>query len=322
MNKQEVGQSRDGLVSIVVPIYNEERNISLLYEKLAAQTSFVWEAIMVNDGSHDGSYDELKTIAQKDQRVKVINLRGNYGQTAAMAAGFDFAQGAVIIPMDADLQNDPADIPRLLEKLFAGYDVVSGWRKNRWRDKRFSRRLPSAAANWLISRTTGVRLHDYGCTLKAYRRDILRDVKIYGEMHRFIPAFAARQGARVTEIAVIDHPRQYGQTKYGLGRTFRVLFDLIAVKFLIGYATKPMHFFGRVAITSFSVSLVAFLLAFYFKFVLLISFISTPLPLLTALFLILGVQFLLMGLVAEMLTRNYYESSGKKIYNIKEKINF
>src|SRR3989344_1042784 len=227
-------------LSLVVPIFNEEQNLPLLYEKLRALTQYEWEAIMVNDGSRDGSLGVLRGLAHGDRRVKIIDLRKNYGQTAAMAAGFDHAHGEIVIPIDADLQNDPADIPLLLAKLNDGFDVVSGWRKGRWQDRKMTRRLPSAAANWLISKTTGVVLHDYGCTLKAYRQEILKDVKLYGEMHRFIPAFAAWQGARVAEVVVGDHPRKFGKTNYNSSRTLRVMLDLITVKFIIGYATKPM----------------------------------------------------------------------------------
>jgi glycosyltransferase involved in cell wall biosynthesis len=277
--------------------------------------------IMVNDGSSDGSRDRLREIASRDSRVKVIQLRRNYGQTAAMAAGFDFAKGDVVVPMDADLQNDPEDIPQLLSILAEGYDVVSGWRKERWQDKRISRKLPSLLANILISRVTGTTLHDYGCTLKAYRRTVLNDVKLYGEMHRYIPAFAAWQGARVTEVPVRYHKRRFGKTKYGMSRIFRVMLDLVTVKFLIGYSTKPMHFFGRFGVWSLIVSALAGGMAIHWKIFYNTSLISTPLPLFAALFFIVGVQLILMGLVAEMMTRNYYETSGRPIYNIKDTIN-
>lgn len=312
---------QENRLSLVVPIYNEEQNIPLFYEKLM-KLSYTWEAIMVDDGSTDRSMQELEKLAASDTRVKVIRLRRNYGQTAAMAAGFEHATGDIVIPLDADLQNDPADIPQLLDKIAEGYDVVSGWRKNRWRKNTLSRRLPSMLANALISGVTGVRLHDYGCTLKAYRREILKDVRLYGEMHRFVPAFAAWQGARVTEVVVTDHERQFGTTKYGMGRILRVMLDLITVKFLIGYSTKPMHFFGRAGLASFVVSGIATIIAVYWKVTGEKSFIQTPMPLFAALFFIVGVQFFLMGLVAEMMTRNYYENSGKPIYNIKTKINF
>lgn len=308
-------------ISLVIPIHNEEKNIPLLIEAISKLAGFEWEAVLVDDGSTDGSFRELADAAQRDPRIRVIRLRRNYGQTAAMAAGFDHATNSVIVSLDADLQNDPQDIPKLLEKMDDGYDVVSGWRKNRWQDKRLSRRLPSIAANLLISKTTGTYLHDYGCTLKAYRREILRDVRLYGEMHRFIPAFAAAQGARVAEVVVSDHERMFGKTSYGMGRIFRVMLDLVTVKFLIGYSTKPMHFFGRIGFLSLAVSILAGLMALYWKFILKTSLISTPLPLMSALFFIVGIQFFLMGLVAEMMTRNYYENSGKPIYNIKTKIN-
>lgn len=316
----ELGEKKH-LLSLVVPVYNEEQNIPLLVEALKAIDGYEWEAILVDDGSTDGSFSELEKAAGRNPLIKVIRLRRNYGQTAAMAAGFDFASGDIVISLDADLQNDPKDIPALLAKIDEGYDVVSGWRKNRWHDKKLSRRLPSVFANALISKTTGTYLHDYGCTLKAYRRDILQDVRLYGEMHRYIPAFAAWQGARVAEVVVTDHDRKFGKTKYGMGRIFRVMLDLITVKFLIGYSTKPMHFFGRIGFFSFCVSLLAALMAFYWKFVLDTSLISTPLPLFSALFFIVGIQFFLMGLVAEMMTRNYYENSGKPIYNIKQTLN-
>ncbi len=309
------------LISIVVPIYNEEENIPFLYEKILASQGFPWEIIMVNDGSSDASLDRLRELAPRDRRVKVINLRRNYGQTAAMAAGFDFAKGDVIVPMDADLQNDPEDIPQLLALLAQGYDVVSGWRKERWQDKRLSRKIPSLLANILISKITGTTLHDYGCTLKAYRHTVLKDVKLYGEMHRYIPAFAAWQGARVTEIPVRYHKRRFGKTKYGMSRIFRVILDLVTVKFLIGYSTKPMHFFGKFGVWSLIVSGIAGGLAIDWKIFDNTSLISTPLPLFAALFFIVGVQLILMGLVAEMMTRNYYETSGRPIYNIKDTLN-
>ncbi len=319
--QEPLNKEKFQLISIVVPIYNEEESIHLLYDKIREQNAFDWEIIMVNDGSTDASADRLRELAEKDARVKVINLRRNYGQTAAMAAGFNFAHGDVVVPLDADLQNDPSDIPQLLSVLAEGYDVVSGWRKERWQDKRLSRKLPSLLANILISRITGTTLHDYGCTLKAYRRTVLNDVKLYGEMHRYIPAFAAWQGARVTEIPVHYHKRRFGKTKYGMSRIFRVILDLVTVKFLIGYSTKPMHFFGKFGVWSLIVSAVAGGLAIDWKIYYGTSLISTPLPLFAALFFIVGVQLILMGLVAEMMTRNYYETSGRPIYNVKDTLN-
>ncbi len=307
-------------VSLVIPIYNEEESLQILCEKLKT-LSLDWEAIMVNDGSADKSPSILKELAKTDQRIKVISFNRNYGQTAALAAGFQAASAPVIIPLDADLQNDPADIPMLLAKMSEGYDVVSGWRKNR-QDKSLSRILPSRIANWLISRITGVKLHDYGCTLKAYKAEIIKEVRLYGEMHRFIPAYAAWHGAKVTEVVVNHHPRQFGQTKYGISRTFRVILDLLTVKFLTSYSTKPMHFFGTAGFMSIGLSFITGLWALVLKILGIRSFSSTPLLLITLIFFMLGVQFILMGLLAEMLMRNYYEHKDKQIYSIKEKINF
>ncbi len=307
-------------VSLIIPIYNEEENLKILAEKILALSGFEWEAIFVDDGSRDSSFEILKMQAKADPRFKVISFRKNYGQTAAMSAGFDVAQGEVIVPLDGDLQNDPADILKLLEKINEGYDVVSGWRKNR-KDKTFSRKLPSFIANWLISQITKVYLHDYGCSLKAYRREILSEVRLYGEMHRFIPAYAAWHGAKVTEIPVNHFPRIHGKTKYGIGRTLRVVLDLLTVKFLISYSTKPMHFFGKTGIWSMLISFVAVLAALWFKFFGGKTLIQTPLPLIAVMFFLLGIQFILMGLIAEMLTRIYYESGKRTVYNIKEKIN-
>ena len=307
-------------ISIVIPIYNEEESLGHLYNKLKELEGFEWEAICVNDGSKDKSIEILREIASRDPRIKVINFIKNYGQTPAMAAGFQQAKYPVVVPMDADLQNDPADIPQLLDKMDKGYDVVSGWRKNR-QDKAISRILPSKMANWMISYITGVKLHDYGCTLKAYKREIIQGIKLYGEMHRFIPAYAAWHGAKVTEIVVNHHPRQYGQAKYGIARTFKVVLDLLVVKFLMDYSTRPMHFFGKAGFWSFLVSFLAVVLALYFKFFSDKSLIQTPLPLLAALFFIVGAQFILMGILAEMMTRHYHEGLDRTIYKIKNKIN-
>ncbi|MEK7486331.1 MAG: glycosyltransferase family 2 protein [Planctomycetota bacterium] len=307
-------------ISIVIPIFNEEGNIKPLYEKLKEQSGYEWEAILINDGSSDQSFPLMKEISAQDERIKIIDFRKNYGQTTALSAGFDFASGEVIIPMDGDLQNDPENIPQLLEKINQGYDVVSGWRKDR-KDPFFSRRLPSILANTLISKITKIKLHDYGCSLKAYRKAILKDVRLYGEMHRFIPAYAAWHGASVTEVVVTHYSRHQGKSKYGLGRTFKVVLDLLTVKFLTNYLTKPMHFFGSIAIGCVFVSFASAFLAFYFKFTGEKTLIQTPLPLFSAFFFMIAIQFLLMGLIAEMLTRIYYEGMGKPIYIIKEKIN-
>lgn len=308
-------------VSIIIPVYNEEDNLELLVAKLQALTDFEWEAIFVNDGSRDQSGAILDELAQKESRVKVIHFLRNYGQTAAMAAGFSYAQYDVVVPLDADLQNDPADIVHLLAKMAKGYDVVSGWRKNR-QDATWTRVWPSNLANSIISRITGVKLHDYGCTLKAYKKEVIQEIRLYGEMHRFIPAYAAWHGAKVAEIEVKHHPRIHGQTKYGLGKTFRVILDLLVVKFLMDYSTRPIHFFGLAGFYSLLVSFVAGSIAVYLRLADIRHFSATPLPLFTAIFFLLGIQFILMGLLAEMIMRHSYEGQNKTTYKIKSKINF
>lgn len=274
----------------------------------------------MDDGSTDGSLRELKTLAKKDSKVKVIAFKRNYGQTAAMQAGIDLASNDIIIPIDADLQNDPCDIPRLLEKLEQGYDIVSGWRKNR-KDARFRRNFVSSVANRLISWISGVSLHDYGCSLKAYRRDVIKGVTLYGEMHRFIPIYAKWQGGKVTEIPVKHHERKHGVSKYGLERTIKVVLDLIVVKFLHGYFTKPIYLFGGLGFISLILSGFTGLLAVCLKFFGNTSFIQTPLPLLTVMFFLAGIMGILMGLLAEMLTRTYFESQQRQVYAIREKVN-
>ncbi|HJZ12420.1 MAG TPA: glycosyltransferase, partial [Acidobacteriota bacterium] len=253
--------------------------------------------------------------------VHVLALRRNYGQTAAMAAGIDAARGKVLIPMDADLQNDPADITRLLEKLDEGYDVVSGWRRNR-QDKLITRKIPSMIANKLISWIGGVPLHDYGCSLKAYRRESLEDVRLYGEMHRFIPIYASWAGARVSEIPVEHHARKMGKSKYGLSRTLKVIFDLMTIKFMASYQTKPIYVFGSFGMLAFTVSLLSGLYAVFLKLFHKADFVQTPLPILAVVMFAVGIQFLLMGLLAEMLVRTYHESQAKSIYSVREKIGF
>ncbi len=310
-------------LSIILPIYNEEENIEKCFfelKSLLTRLNFDYEIIAVNDGSIDKSGSILKRLAQSEQQLKIIDFRRNYGQTAALFAGFNNSTGDILIPMDADLQNDPADISRLLEKINNGYDLVSGWRKDR-KDK-LIRKIPSWVANWLISKVTGVKLHDYGCTLKAYRRDIIQDIKFYGEMHRFMPAYAALQGAKIIEMPVNHRPRVAGVSKYGFSRIFKVALDLITVKFLMSYLSKPMHFFGKVGIYSLLASFFAGLGALYLRFFQGISFISTPLPLLVVFLAFVGVQFILMGLLAEILIRIYYDSKGRGSYTIKDKINF
>src|SRR6476619_6603886 len=299
-------------ISVFLPVFNEEPNLLPLHAKLNEALKTLGrsaEIIYVDDGSTDGSLRILREIADLDPRVRVVALRRNYGQTAAMAAGIDAAKGKVLIPMDADLQNDPADIGRLLEKLDEGYDVVSGWRKNR-KDKMVTRKIPSMIANRLISWIGGVPLHDYGCSLKAYRRESLADVRLYGEMHRFIPIYAAWAGARVTEIPVAHHARTMGKSKYGLSRTLKVVFDLVTIKFMASYHTKPLYVFGAFGMLAFFISMVAGVWAVVLKIAKDTSFILTPLPIIAVVMFAVGVQFLLMGLLAEMLVRTYHESQA------------
>jgi glycosyltransferase involved in cell wall biosynthesis len=316
------GEGETPAISVFLPVYNEEPNLRPLHAKMdeaLAKLGRTAEIIYVDDGSTDGSLEVLRELAQRDSRVRVVALRRNYGQTAAMAAGIDAAKGLVLIPMDADLQNDPADIIRLLNKLDEGYDVVSGWRKNR-QDKLITRKLPSMLANRLISWIGGVPLHDYGCSLKAYRRESLEDVRLYGEMHRFIPIYASWAGARVTEIPVEHHPRTMGKSKYGLSRTLKVVFDLMTIKFMASYQTKPIYVFGTVGMLCFTISVLAGLYALFLKLFHKADFVQTPLPILAIVMFAVGVQFLLMGLLAEMLVRTYHESQAKRIYAVRETI--
>ncbi len=313
-------------LSIFLPVYNEEENLERLNRKIFAAMAALghsFEVIYVDDGSSDRSLELLKRFAAEDRRVKVIGFRRNYGQTAAMAAGIDAARGEILIPMDADLQNDPADIVRLLAKLDEGYDVVSGWRKDR-QDAFITRTFPSRIANGLISRIGGVPLHDYGCSLKAYRREVLKDVNLYGEMHRFIPIYAAWAGGRVTEIPVAHYPRTAGQSKYGLSRTIKVVFDLVTIKFMASYMTKPIYVFGWAGVLAFAISVFSAVFACLMKFASWpkhADFIQTPLPVLAMVMLVLGIQLFLMGLIAEMLVRTYHESQNKPIYTVKTKVN-
>ncbi|MGE3258587.1 MAG: glycosyltransferase family 2 protein [Geobacter sp.] len=310
-------------LSVVIPIYYEEENIRPLYDAVTAvlePTGLSYEIITVDDGSGDGSFAVLKELALTDKRVRVIRFRRNFGQTAAMAAGFEASRGAVIIPMDGDLQNDPADIPLLLEKIREGYDVVSGWRKDR-QDAFINRTLPSRIANGLISRMTGVHLHDYGCTLKAYRREVLEGIGLYGEMHRFVPALASRVGAKVTELAVRHHPRLHGQSKYGISRTMRVVLDLITVRFLLSYATKPIQLFGKWGIYAVLLSFVTGGATLWMKLFNDYSMNRNPLLILTAFLLFMGVQFIALGLLGELNARTWYESQGKPVYTVRERLN-
>lgn len=306
-------------VSIVVPLYNEEDNVPILHERLKEVLDNLdteYEIIYVDDGSIDRTLNLLEEIQKKDKNVMVLSLRRNFGQTAAFAAGFDFARGDIVITMDGDLQNDPKDIPRLLDAI-KNYDLVSGWRKKR-KDTFLTRRLPSMIANWLISRVTGVRLHDYGCSLKAYRRDVVKNLRLYGEMHRFIPAVASWYGVRVSEIETTHHPRLRGKSKYGISRTIKVLLDLITVKFLQSFSTKPMQFFGPMGIIFGIAGVCISLYLSIEKLFRGINIGGRPLLLLGALLIIVGVQFVGMGLLGEMLVRVYHESQKKPIYAIKK----
>ena len=309
--------------SIVVPIYNEQDNINELYRAITTaldRSDPDYEIIMVDDGSTDGSFKALEQLSVQDRRLKVIRLRRNFGQTAAMSAGFDAAQGDVIIPMDGDLQNDPADIPRLIEKLNEGYDVVSGWRKHR-KDTFITRKMPSMLANWLISNLTNVHLHDYGCTLKAYRREVLDGINLYGEMHRFVPALASQFGAKVTELAVNHNPRLHGVSKYGISRTLRVILDLMTVKFLLAYSTKPIQLFGKWGAYTLLAGIGSGCMTLYMKLFDNISMNRNPLLILTAFLLFMGIQFIVLGLLGELNARTYYEAQGKPIYVVRDKIN-
>lgn len=310
-------------ISLFLPVLNEEPNLVPLHLKIdeaLARLGRTAEIIYVDDGSTDGSLAVLRDIAARDPRVRVIGLRRNYGQTAAMAAGIDAAHGKILIPMDADLQNDPADIERLLAKLDEGFDVVSGWRKER-QDKMVSRKIPSMIANRIISFIGGVKLHDYGCSLKAYRREFLKEVKLYGEMHRFIPIYASWVGAKVTEIPVTHHPRTMGVSKYGLSRTFKVMLDLMTIKFMASYHTKPIYVFGIFGFGSFLISFIAGAWALLRK-IMGESFIRNPLLIIAIVMFAVGLQFILMGLLAEMLVRTYHESQAKPIYAVRERVGF
>ncbi len=306
-------------VSIVIPVYEEEESLPLLYKSIKDVMEGCgrdYEIIFIDDGSRDRSLSVLEDIQKKDGRVVVVSFRRNFGQTAAMAAGFEYANKDIIVTMDADLQNDPNDIPKLLDKI-KDYDVVSGWRKDR-KDKFITRRLPSMAANYLISRTTGVRLHDYGCTLKAYRKEVIKNVRLYGEMHRFIPAIASWVGASIAEVETTHHPRKYGRSKYGISRTIRVFLDLITVRFLQSFSTRPIQAFGPGGLV---LGLAGFLISVYLSFEKIFlgqDIGGRPLLFLAVLLMILGVQLVVMGLLGEMLARVYHESQGKPIFTVKK----
>jgi glycosyltransferase involved in cell wall biosynthesis len=323
---QSVAERRDDTapeLSVVVPVYDEEANVEPLYASLVRaldELGRTYEIVVVDDGSRDGTYAKLAPLAARDPRLKVVQLRRNYGQTAAMAAGFDHARGEVLVPMDGDLQNDPADIGRLLEKLDEGYDVVSGWRKDR--QDSFTRRLPSRIANWLIGRVTGVRLHDYGCTLKAYRAEIVRETRLYGEMHRFLPALAHEAGARITEIPVGHHARTAGKSKYGLSRTLKVLLDLLTVKFLSVWSTKPSYLFGGFGSILCLAGIGFVTWTAYEKIVNGIYVYRQPSLIVGVFLFTIGLNLILLGLLAELIVRTHHETQDRRVYLVREKKNF
>lgn len=309
-------------LSVLIPVFNEEENVSPLFDRLIIaleKTGRPYEVIFIDDGSSDGTLEILLDISRKNPNIKIISFSRNFGQTAALSAGIDFSKGEILIPMDGDLQNNPEDILPLLQKLEEGYDVVSGWRKSR-KDPFLTRRIPSMIANKIISFIGGVYLHDYGCTLKAYKRDILKNIRLYGEMHRFIPIYAQWIGARVSEIPVSHFPRRSGSSKYGMSRVFKVILDLMVIKFLLSYSQKPIYVFGGMGLLMMLGALISGGYAIYLKIFKQVSLILTPLPLLCALLLLLGFLSILMGFLAEILTRTYYESQGKPTYQIKEVI--
>ena len=308
------------MISIVIPIYNEEANIDKLTKSiLTALSDIEYEVLFINDGSTDNSEKEIQEKIKSNSHIKLINLRRNYGQTAAMQAGFDHSKGEIIIPMDGDLQNDPKDIPMLIDKINEGYDVVSGWRKTRL-DKKYTRIIPSKIANMLISKISGIHLHDYGCTLKAYRKEILDEIKLYGEMHRFIPIYASWEGAKVTEVAVHHHPRMAGETKYGLSRIPRVILDLLVIRFFDKSLDRPIHLFGQFGLLMFVIAFLLSILAIFLKVFINISFILTPLPLLVVFFAMSGLLCIFIGLVAEIQSRIYFEAIDRPVYLVRKEL--
>lgn len=307
-------------LSFVIPLYNEAENLPELYEEMidsCLKLGKSYEIIFVDDGSWDNSFVTLKKIQKKDLRVKVIRLRKNFGQTAALSAGFDYAQGEIIITLDADLQNDPQDFAILIAKIEQGYDIVSGWRQKR-KDKFLTRRLPSAINNWFVSFITGIKLHDYGCTLKAFRKDVVKNINLYGELHRFIPAIASHMGVSVTEIKVNHRLRRFGKSKYKMTRFIRVILDLLTVKFLLSYSTRPLQIFGLIGLLSGGIGIILGLYLSYQRLIVKVGISGRPLLLLAILLMVMGIQFITLGLLAEIMVRAYHESTKKSIYFIRE----
>jgi len=318
--RSEMIEEREVRLSVIIPLFNEEENIEPLYLRLKEVLEGLeidYEMVIIDDGSTDTGFEILKRLHEADHLLKVVRLRRNFGQTAAFAAGFDHARGQIIVTMDADLQNDPGDIPLLLEKIEEGYDVVSGWRVKR-RDPFLTRRLPSMVANFLISEVTGVRLHDYGCSLKAYRRQVVKNVRLYGELHRFIPAIASWMGISIAEVPVAHYPRRFGKSKYGMSRTIKVLLDLLTVRFLLSYSTRPIHIFGSLGLLTSSVGIILGLYLTGVKFLLHQDIGSRPLLLLAILLVVIGAQMITMGLLGELVVRTYHESVDKPIYVVRE----
>ena len=313
-------------ISVVLPIYNEEENIPLLHQELLPVLDSLghsFEVICIDDGSTDGSFAALQQLHQADQRVRVVRFRRNFGQTAAFAAGFERARGEIVFTMDADLQNDPADIPKLLAKMAEGYDLVSGWRQNRWQEglgSLLTRKIPSATANWLISTTTGVHLHDYGCSLKAYRNEVIKGIRLYGEMHRYVPAIASMFGVTMAEVPVTYRSRQFGSSKYGPSRIIRVLLDLMTVKFLLSYTTRPIQIFGLWGLISLGIGFVLGIYLTIAKILYEIDLADRPLLLLAVLLVMIGIQLISLGLISEVNARTYYETQNKPIYTVREEL--
>jgi glycosyltransferase involved in cell wall biosynthesis len=307
-------------LSVVIPVYNERENISYLYEnlnKVLPSLGKTYEVILIDDGSMDGTFNELVKIHDLNSNYKIVKFRKNFGQTPAMSAGFDYANGEIIITLDADLQNDPQDIPLLIEKVNEGYDIVSGWRVNR-QDKTVSRKLPSKVANWLIAKLTGVKIHDYGCTLKAYSRDVIKNIELYGEMHRYIPAVASWMGISVAEVPVHHHSRKFGKSKYGISRTIRVILDIIILKYLLTYSQKPIQIFGGIGLFTGVVGGIITIYLIIMRLFFNVALSSRPLFTLSIFMIFIGVQLITMGILGELLMRTYHEASGKPTYAIKQ----
>ena len=311
------------LISIVTPVFNEAENLHILYKEIVNALNGRYdnyEIIFVNDGSNDGSIEKLKELSVIDKKVKIVNFRKNFGQSSAISAGFDYSSGEIVVTLDADLQNDPADIPVIIEKIEEGYDIVNGWRKNR-KDKFFSKRLPSFFGNKLVSFITGVKLHDYGCTLRGFRKEVVKNMKLYGAMHRYIPAFASRLGIRSVEIPVNHRKRRFGKSKYGLGRTFRVILDLISIKYLLSFSNRPLQIFGSLGLLMMGGGVLSGIYITYEKYALGAS-ANRPLLIFTVLLIFLGFQIITLGLLAEMLTRIYHEGLNKNSYTVRNTLGF